>query len=150
MLHFLLPPHKSYYHFDKKYMSKTVITFGTFDLCHVGHINLLERAKKFGDRLIVGVSTDKLNYEKKKKNTIFNQYERKKIIASIKGVSSVFFEHSLDKKREYILDNKADTLIMGDDWKGKFDEFNDICNVVYLPRTKNISTTEIIDKIKKN
>jgi len=128
-------------------MTKTVITFGTFDLIHRGHINILERAAKLGDILIVGISTDELNYKKKHKNTIYNQYDRQKIISSFKFVDDTFFEESLDKKREYILRYNADILTMGDDWEGKFDEFNDICQVIYFPRTKNISTTEIVDDI---
>lgn len=123
-----------------------VITFGTFDLLHIGHINIIKRAAKYGT-LYVGISTDKLNYYKKKKYPIFNESERKKIIDSLKNVFFTFYEESLEKKREYILKYKADILIMGDDWKDKFDEFNDICKVIYLPRTENISTTDIIKKI---
>ena len=94
-----------------------VITFGTFDLFHIGHINILERAKKKGDKLIVGVSTDKLNFSKKQKYPIYSQNERKKIIDSLKFVDEVFFEESLEKKREYILKYKADILVMGNDWE---------------------------------
>jgi len=125
-----------------------VITFGTFDLFHIGHINILERAKKKGDKLIVGVSTDKLNFSKKQKYPIYSQNERKKIIDSLKFVDEVFFEESLEKKREYILKYKADILVMGNDWEGRFDEFNDICNVVYLERTPSISTTLLVEVIK--
>jgi glycerol-3-phosphate cytidylyltransferase len=126
-----------------------VITFGTYDLLHIGHINILERASKLGNKLIVGVSTDQLNYSKKQKYPIYNQNDRLKIIKSLGFVNDVFFEESLQKKREYILKYKADILVMGDDWKDKFNEFNDICKVIYLPRTENISTTEIINKILK-
>lgn len=123
-----------------------VITFGTYDLLHIGHINIIKRAAEYGT-LYVGISTDELNYKKKNKFPIFNEKDRKDIIDSIKYVYHTFYEESLEKKREYILKYKADILIMGDDWKGRFDEFNDICKVIYLPRTKNISTTEIINKI---
>ena len=127
--------------------NKTVITFGTFDLLHIGHINILERASKLGNKLIVGISTDELNSRKKDKLPVYNQEERLKIIASLRFVDQVFFEESLEKKREYILAHNADILTMGDDWKGRFDEFNDVCQVIYFPRTENISTTDIIKNI---
>jgi len=132
-----------------------IITFGTFDLIHVGHINILERSKKFNGNsedniLIVGVSSDKFSFKKKNKYPIYNQSQRIKILKSLKFVDEIFIEESLEKKREYILKNKADILIMGNDWKGKFDEFNDICKVIYLERTPSISTTEIIEIIKNN
>jgi len=132
-----------------------VITFGTFDVLHIGHINILKRAAKLkgpNGKLIVGVSSDKLNFQKKQRVPVYNESDRLEIISSIKGVDSVFLEESLALKRKYILDNKADILVMGDDWYGRFDEYNDICKVVYLPRTQNISTTNIINNIqhKKN
>jgi len=127
-----------------------VITFGTFDLLHIGHINILERAKQKGDKLIVGISTDKLNFSKKSKNTIYSEKERMKIIDSLKFVDEVFFEESLEQKREYILKYKADILVMGNDWEGRFDEFKDICQVVYLERTPSISTTQLVEVIKNN
>ncbi len=127
---------------------KTIITFGTFDLLHIGHINIINRAASYGDQLIVGISSDKLNYNKKNKYPIYNQNDRMTIVASLKNVSSVFLEESLDLKRDYIKQHKADILVMGNDWEGKFDFCKDICEVVYLPRTDNISTTEVKDKIK--
>lgn len=128
----------------------TVITFGTFDLLHIGHINIINKCRSYGDRLVVGVSSDELNYRKKHKYPVYSESDRMSIIECLKGVDKVFKEESLEKKREYILKYKADVLIMGDDWKGKFDEFSDICRIVYIPRTKNISTSEIKDKICKN
>lgn len=128
-------------------MTKTVITFGTYDLMHKGHINILERASGLGNRLVVGISTDNLNYRKKRKNSIYNQHDRKRLISSLKFVDEVFFEESLEKKREYILKYKADILVMGDDWKGRFDEYKDICQVIYFPRTKDISTTNILEDV---
>ncbi|OLQ76088.1 glycerol-3-phosphate cytidylyltransferase [Photobacterium proteolyticum] len=126
-----------------------VITFGTFDVFHIGHINILERCASLGDRLIVGVSSDQLNFEKKNRAPIYTQEDRLKIVSSLKFVDEVFIEHSLDLKRDYIEYFKADILAMGNDWEGKFDEFKDICDVVYFPRTPSISTTEIIE-IAKN
>ncbi len=124
-----------------------VITFGTYDLLHIGHVNIITKASSFGDKLIVGVSSDKLNYKKKQKLPIYPEKNRLTIVKSIKNVNHVFLEECLSKKREYILKYKANILIMGDDWKGKFDELSDICSVIYLPRTKQISTTNTIKHI---
>ena len=129
-------------------MSTTVITFGTFDVFHVGHLKLLERASRVGERLIVGVSTDELNFSKKNRFPIYSQGERLQIIKALRCVSGVFFEESLELKRKYIVDHSANILVMGDDWLGKFDEFSDVCEVKYLPRTPSISTTEVIEKIQ--
>lgn len=126
-----------------------VITFGTFDVFHLGHLRILQRAKKMGDYLIVGISTDDLNYSKKGRYPVYSQEERMEIVGSIRYVDQVFYEASLELKRKYLLDYKADVLVMGDDWKGKFDIFSDICKVVYLPRTPSISTTQVIEKIQR-
>jgi glycerol-3-phosphate cytidylyltransferase len=128
--------------------SKRIITFGTFDVFHVGHINILERAKSLGDTLIVGVSSDELNFSKKKRFPIYSAEDRLKIVQSLSFVDEVFIEHSLEKKREYINYYKSDILAMGDDWEGKFDMFKDICEVIYFQRTPSISTTEIIEIAK--
>lgn len=125
-----------------------VITFGTFDVFHVGHVNILERAKLHGLHLIVGVSSDALNMEKKSRYPIYSEDDRLHIIRSLKCVDEVFLEESLELKAEYIKYYNADILVMGDDWKGKFDHLNDICKVIYLPRTPSISTTEIIEVVK--
>lgn len=127
---------------------KRVLTFGTFDLFHIGHLQILKRAKSLGTYLIVGISTDALNFSKKQRNPICNQKHRREIIQELKCVDDVFFEESLELKRQYIIDTKADILVMGDDWKGRFDEFNDICEVIYLPRTPSVSTTEIIEIVR--
>lgn len=129
-------------------MSKRIITFGTFDLFHIGHINILERCASLGNTLIVGVSSDELNFNKKGRNPIYSAIDRVKILQSLKFVDEVFIEESLEKKKEYIEFYKADVLAMGDDWKGKFDEMSDICEVIYFPRTPSISTTEIIEVTK--
>lgn len=128
-------------------MPRTVITFGTFDVFHVGHLRVIERAAALGDRLVVGVSADALNMSKKGREPVFSQAERIAIVAALKPVDAVFIEESLELKRDYILEHRADVLVMGDDWAGRFDEFNDICEVVYLPRTPAISTTALIEKI---
>jgi glycerol-3-phosphate cytidylyltransferase len=125
-----------------------VITFGTFDVFHIGHVNIFKRAKEFGDTLIVGVSSDTLNIAKKGRAPIYSLKSRLGIIDSIRYVDEVFVEESMDLKRQYILDNNADILVMGNDWEGRFDEFNDVCCVKYLPRTPSVSTTEIIEVIK--
>jgi len=126
-----------------------VITFGTFDIFHVGHLNILQRAAELGEHLIVGISTDELNFSKKQRYPICPQKSRAEIVTALKCVSQIFFEESLELKRQYLIDHKADILVMGDDWAGKFDEFNDICQVVYLPRTPSISTTELIEIVKE-
>ncbi len=125
----------------------TVITFGTFDVFHVGHLKVIERAAELGDRLVVGVSADDLNLRKKGRAPVFSQAERLAIVAALRDVDEVFLEESLEAKREYIQRFGADVLVMGDDWKGRFDEFEDVCEVVYLPRTPAISTTALIEKI---
>jgi len=125
----------------------TVITFGTFDVFHVGHLRVLERARGFGDRLVVGVSADALNLRKKDRLPVFSEAERLEIVAALRCVDEVFVEESLEQKRDYILQFEADVLVMGDDWAGKFDEFGDVCRVEYLPRTPAISTTALIEKI---
>lgn len=128
--------------------SKRVITFGTFDVFHIGHVNILERCATLGSTLIVGVSSDQLNIKKKGRRPIYNQSDRLKIVQSISFVDEVFIEESLEKKRDYINFFKADILAMGDDWKGRFDEFEDICDVIYFPRTPSVSTTELIELAK--
>ena len=126
-----------------------VLTFGTFDVFHLGHLKILERAKSFGAELIVGVSSDNLNFLKKKRLPVYPQEDRLAIVGALKCVNGVFLEESLEEKRNYLLHYKASCLVMGDDWTGKFDEFKDICEVFYLPRTIGISTTNVITKIKK-
>jgi glycerol-3-phosphate cytidylyltransferase len=128
-------------------MARTVLTFGTFDVFHVGHLRVIERAAALGDRLVVGVSADELNLRKKGREPVFSQAERMEIVAALKAVDEVFLEESLELKREYLLRHGADVLVMGEDWRGRFDEFEDICEVVYLPRTPAISTTALIEKI---
>lgn len=125
-----------------------VITFGTFDVFHVGHVNILERAAQYGDELIVGVSSDQLNFNKKNKFPIYSEGDRVKIIQCIKFVNQVFIEESLEQKLDYIREYKADILVMGDDWEGRFDWVKDECEVIYLPRTPSISTTEIIEVVR--
>ncbi|NIF21176.1 pantoate--beta-alanine ligase [Candidatus Pantoea multigeneris] len=127
---------------------RTVITFGTFDVLHIGHINILRRAKAHGDRLIVGVSSDALNFSKKQRYPVYSEADRAEIISSLQFVDEVFIEESLELKGEYIKKFGADILIMGNDWEGRFDIFKELCEVEYLPRTEGISTTELIAEIK--
>ena len=127
--------------------ARTVITFGTFDVFHVGHIRVLQRAAALGDRLVVGVSADALNIAKKGRAPVYSQDERMEIVASLRVVDEVFVEESLELKRDYIVEHGADVLVMGDDWAGKFDWVGDVCEVVYLPRTPSVSTTGIIEHI---
>ncbi len=129
---------------------KRIITFGTYDLLHIGHVKIFERAKALGDHLTVGISTDALNYSKKEKHPIYSQQERAEIVKAIRYVDDVFFEDSLELKKEYILEHRADILVMGDDWKGKFDWCSDVCEVIYLERTPDISTTQIKQNIEGN
>ena len=126
---------------------RRVVTFGTFDVLHVGHVSLLERARALGDRLIVGVSSDALNFSKKGRNPVYPEADRLRLIAALRCVDEVFVEESLEQKRDYIVEHEADVLVMGDDWAGKFDWVSDVCEVVYLPRTPSVSTTGIIEHI---
>lgn len=128
--------------------NKTIITFGTFDLFHIGHLNILERASKLGGNLVVGVSSDELNFRKKAFYPIQNQDNRIKIVQAIRYVNNVFLEESLDLKREYIKKYNADILVMGNDWVGAFDFCKDLCEVIYLERTKKVSTTDIKEIIR--
>lgn len=119
----------------------TVITYGTFDLFHIGHLRLLERAASLGDRLVVGVSTDEFNLGKHKE-CVHPYEERAAIVGALKMVDEVFSEHSWDQKIRDVKKFGADVFIMGSDWEGEFDFLKEYCRVVYLTRTPNVSTTE--------
>lgn len=121
---------------------KKVITYGTFDLLHYGHINLLKRAKELGDYLIVALSTNEFNKQKGKK-CYFSYEERKMLLESIRYVDLVIPEKSWEQKIDDVKEYKVDAFVIGDDWKGKFDFLKDYCEVVYLSRTPEISTTKI-------
>lgn len=121
---------------------KTVLTYGTFDLFHVGHVRILKRLRALGDRLVVGISSDEFNALKGKKS-FFSYEERAEIVASSKYVDLVFPEHNWEQKRDDIVKYQADIFGMGHDWQGKFDDLSDLCQVVYLERTEDISTTDI-------
>ena len=127
---------------------KRGITFGTFDVFHYGHLRILERSRELCDYLIVGVSSDELNQSKKGRSPYYSLQERMRILGALRVVDEVFVEESLDLKGDYIRQHRADVLIMGDDWAGKFDEFKELCEVVYLPRTPGISTTALIEQIR--
>lgn len=122
---------------------KRIITYGTFDLLHYGHINLLRRAKQNGDYLIVALSTDEFNWDSKQKKCYFSYERRKALLEAIRFVDLVIPEKSWDQKTEDIKLYQADTFVMGNDWEGKFDFLKASCEVVYLPRTPEISTTQI-------
>ena len=121
---------------------KKVITYGTFDLLHWGHINLLKRAKDMGDYLVVAISSDEFNKLKNKKS--YHSFEnRKMILEAIRYVDEVIPEHNWEQKVQDVIDHDIDVFVMGDDWEGKFDFLKEYCEVVYLPRTIGISTTQI-------
>ncbi|MDA1547151.1 MULTISPECIES: glycerol-3-phosphate cytidylyltransferase [Bacillus cereus group] len=121
---------------------KKVITYGTFDLLHWGHINLLKRAKQLGDYLIVAVSSDEFNKLKNKKS--YHSYEnRKMILEAIRYVDEVIPEHNWEQKINDVQEHEIDMFVMGDDWEGQFNFLKPYCEVVYLPRTAGISTTKI-------
>ncbi len=121
---------------------KRVLTYGTFDLMHYGHIRLLKRAKEQGDYLVVAVSTDEFNAIKGKKS--YHDFEtRKLMLEAIRYVDLVIPENDWNQKPEDVKEYKIDKFVMGDDWEGKFDDLKELCEVVYLPRTEGISTTKI-------
>lgn len=126
---------------------KRVITYGTFDLLHYGHINLLKHARELGDYLIVALSTDEFNWDSKQKKCYFSYEKRKQLLESCRYVDLVIPEESWEQKRSDVQLYKVDTFVMGDDWQGKFDFLKDLCEVVYLPRTPEISTTQIKNDI---
>ena len=123
----------------------TVITYGTYDLFHIGHLKLLQRAKELAGpegKLIVGVSTDRFNWEEKRKKSAIPYEQRAEIVGALKCVDMVIPEDDWDMKRD-ILQYKVDIFTMGGDWEGKFDQLKEVCKVVYLPRTEGISSTEL-------
>lgn len=127
---------------------KKVITYGTFDLLHWGHINLLKRAKALGDYLVVAISTDEFNDLKNKK--AYHSFEnRKMILEAIRYVDEVIPENTWEQKKDDIIREEIDIFVMGDDWEGKFDELAEYCDVVYLPRTIGISTSMIKKDLTK-
>ena len=128
---------------------KRVITYGTYDLLHYGHIALLERAKALGDYLIVAISTDEFNWNSKQKKCYFTYEERKRMVEALRCVDLVIPEENWEQKVNDVQEFKIDTFVMGDDWEGKFDFLKDYCEVVYLPRTPEISTTQIKKDLNK-
>ena len=123
---------------------KRVITYGTFDLLHYGHINLLQRAKQLGDYLVVALSTDEFNWNAKGKKCYFPYEKRKALLEAIRYVDLVIPEASWDQKKTDVHEYHIDTFVIGDDWTGSFDYLaEEGCEVVYLPRTPEISTTQI-------
>ena len=127
---------------------KRVITYGTFDLLHYGHINLLRRAKALGDYLIVALSTDEFNWREKQKKCYFNYEKRRQLLEAVRYVDLVIPEDNWEQKVSDVREFRVDTFVMGDDWRGKFDFLGDLCEVVYLERTPEISTTQIKSDIE--
>ncbi|WGE90855.1 glycerol-3-phosphate cytidylyltransferase [Actinobacillus genomosp. 1] len=127
---------------------KKVLTYGTFDLLHHGHIRLLERARALGDHLTVAISTDQFNLSKGKV-CAYSYEERAHILKAIRYVDEVIPETSWEQKIDDVKNNAIDVFVMGDDWEGKFDFLADYCEVVYLPRTPDISTTQVKKMLAK-
>jgi glycerol-3-phosphate cytidylyltransferase len=121
---------------------RTIITYGTFDILHIGHINLLRRARELGDRLIVGLSTDEFN-GKKHKTSLLDYENRKVVLEAIRHVDLVIPEQTWEQKLEDVEKYAVDTFVIGDDWRGEFDFLGEFCKVVYLPRTADISSSSI-------
>lgn len=126
---------------------KTIITYGTFDMFHIGHLNLLETLAAMGQRVIVGVSTDEFN-EKKGKKILIPYEQRARIVKNIRFVDEVIPECSWEQKRDDVVKYEVDIFAIGEDWKGEFDFLSDLCDVQYLPRTRDISTTELKKSLK--
>ncbi|MBQ4636061.1 MAG: glycerol-3-phosphate cytidylyltransferase [Akkermansia sp.] len=126
-----------------------VITYGTFDVFHPGHVNLLKRAKALGDYLIVALSTDEFNQLKSKK-AYYSYNQRKVILEACRYVDLVIPENTWEQKPDDIRQYDADIFVMGDDWKGKFDYLSSICEVIYLPRTPDVCFTEIRKQMNSN
>ena len=128
---------------------RRVITYGTYDLLHYGHIELLRRAKQHGDYLIVALSTDEFNKLKNKKS-YYNYEQRKMMLESIRYVDLVIPENNWEQKTDDVKNFKVDTFLMGHDWEGEFDFLKDHCEVIYLKRTEGISTTQIKKELYGN
>lgn len=128
---------------------RKVITYGTFDILHYGHIKLLERARSLGDYLIVGLSTDVFNETEKKKHAYFNYETREMLLKSIRYVDYIVPEESWEQKEADIRKYNIDVFVIGDDWRGAFDSLSSLCQVIYLPRTPEISTTKIKEDMKR-
>lgn len=127
---------------------KRIITYGTFDLLHYGHINLLRRARQQGDYLVVALSTDEFNWNSKQKKCYFSYEKRKALLEAVRYVDLVIPENNWEQKKEDIQLYHIDKFVMGDDWEGKFDFLKECCEVVYLSRTPEISTTQIKNDMK--
>ena len=128
---------------------KKVITYGTFDLLHYGHVNLLRRARALGDYLVVALSTDEFNWNMKHKKCYFPYEKRKLMLEAIRYVDEVIPEENWEQKNTDVVKHGCSVFVMGDDWKGKFDFLKDKCEVVYLPRTPDLSTSQIKKELEK-
>ncbi len=121
---------------------RTIITYGTFDILHIGHINLLRRARELGDRLIVGLSTDEFN-SRKHKTALLDYDNRRVVLEAIRHVDLVIPEQSWEQKTADVRKHSVDIFVIGDDWEGEFDFLRELCEVRYLPRTQDVSSTSI-------
>jgi glycerol-3-phosphate cytidylyltransferase len=128
---------------------KRILTFGAYDIFHYGHLRIIERASTYGDELIVAVQSDELYFNETGTYPLYTQQERINIIESLDFVNEAFLQKSSKSIKEYILENNIDLLVMGCDWTGKLDDLKDIIEIVYLPRTPDISTSELKEKIKE-
>lgn len=126
---------------------KTILTYGTFDLLHYGHIEYLKKAKEMGDYLIVGVSNDEFNHQKGK-DAYYPYEKRKEMISAIRYVDKVIEQSSFEQKRDDVLNYKVDILVSSEDWLGKYDYLKELCEVIYLPRYPDISTTKVRKDLK--
>lgn len=128
---------------------KKIITYGTFDVLHYGHVRLLKRARALGDYLIVALSTDEFNALKGKK-ALYSYEHRKELLEALCYVDEVIPEITWEQKRSDVLTHQADVFVMGDDWEGKFDFLKDVCEVVYLPRTDGVCSTQTRNSIRNS
>lgn len=135
---------------NHSFLMKRVITYGTYDLLHPGHIRLLKRARALGDYLVVALSTDEFNWNEKNKKCYYTYEQRKEMLEAVKYVDEVIPEENWEQKRTDVHKYNIDVFVIGDDWTGKFDFLKEEgCDVVYLPRTPDISTTQIKKDLHK-
>ncbi len=129
---------------------KRVLTYGTFDLFHYGHLEILRRAKELGDYLVVAISTDEFNWDEKQKKCVYSYEHRAAIVSAMKYVDEVIPETCWEQKKTDVATHDIDIFVMGHDWAGKFNFLKEQCEVVYFPRTDGISSTDVKNDVKEN